>query len=86
MAKKTEKLNEVVYKQLVDLQGEMDNMVFTIGQMHMKIRETETQLQKIQSKFDSKNEQLNDLLQPLKSKYPNGDINLQEGTITFEEN
>jgi hypothetical protein len=85
MAKKTEKLNEVVYKQIVDLQSEMDNMVFTIGQIYMQIRESETKLKNLQSKFDKKNEQLGDVIDSLKSKYPIGNINLQDGTITFEE-
>jgi hypothetical protein len=86
MAQKTEKLNEVVYKQLVDLQSEMDNMVFTIGQIHMQIRESETKLKNLQSKFDKKNEQMGDVLETLKSKYPVANINLEDGTITFEEN
>jgi hypothetical protein len=86
MAQKTEKLNEVVYKQLVDLQSEMDSMVFTIGQIHMQIRESETKLKNLQSKFDKKNEQMGDVLETLKSKYPVANINLEDGTITFEEN
>lgn len=86
MAKKTEKLNEVVYKQISDLQSEMDNMVFTIGQLYMQIRETETNLKNLQSKFDKKNEQLGDVLESLKLTYPNGNINLKDGTITFDDN
>ncbi len=86
MAQKTEKLNEVVYKQLVDLQNEMNSMVFSIGQMYMQIRESETKLKNLQSKFDKKNEQMGDVLETLKSKYPVANINLEDGTITFEEN
>lgn len=86
MAQKTEKLNEVVYKQLIDLQNEMNSMVFSIGQMYMQIRESETKLKNLQSKFDKKNEQMGDVLETLKSKYPVANINLEDGTITFEEN
>lgn len=86
MAKKTEKLNDLVYKQLIDLEAEMNNLVFTIGQAHLKIRETQTQLKTFQEKFDKKNEQMGDILKDLQTKYPNGQIELKNGTITFEEN
>lgn len=86
MAKKTEKLNDLVYKQLIDLETEMNNLVFTVGQAHLKIRETETQLKTLQEKFDKKNEQMGDILKSLQTKYPNGQIQLKDGTIIFEEN
>jgi hypothetical protein len=86
MAQKTEKLNELVHKQLIDLETEMNNLVFTIGQAHLKMREIETQLKTFQEKFDKKNEQMGDILKGLQLKYPNGQVKLEDGTVVFEEN
>lgn len=92
MAQKTEKLAEDVYAKLVDLQNDINNLVLTIGQAHLRVRDIDEQLKNIkysisnmETQFDEKNEELNDVLRTLETVYPSGEIDLKEGTVTFEE-
>ena len=92
MAIKTEKLAEETYKKLVDLQTEINNLVVTIGQAHLQIRDAEIQLknfkfslENLETQFDEKNEELNEVLYVMEKAYPKGEIDLKEGTITYEE-
>ena len=92
MAQKTEKLAEDVYAKLVDLQNDINNLVLTIGQAHLRVRDIDEQLKNLkysistmESQFDEKNEELNDVLRTLDKVYPNGEIDLKEGIVTFEE-
>ena len=92
MAIKTEKLAEETYKKLVDLQTEINGLVNTIGNAHLQIRDAELQLnnfkfslQNLETTFDEKNEELNEVLYVLEKTFPKGEIDLREGTITYEE-
>jgi uncharacterized coiled-coil DUF342 family protein len=93
MAIKTEKLAEETYKKLVDLQTEINGLVNTIGNAHLQIRGLNEELKNITSSlngvektFDEKNEELNDVLRILEKTYPSAEIDLADGTITYEEN
>lgn len=92
MAQKTEKLAEDVYAKLVDLQNDINNLVLTIGQAHLRVRDIDEQLKNLkysisnmETQFDEKNEELNDVLRTLEKVYPSGEIDLKEGFVTFEE-
>jgi hypothetical protein len=92
MAIKTEKLAEETYKKLVDLQNDINNLVLTIGQAHLRVRDIDEQLKNLkysisnmETQFDEKNEEMNEVLRTLEKVYPNGEIDLKEGFVTFEE-
>lgn len=92
MAQKTEKLADDVYEKLVNLQNDINNLVLTIGQAHLRVRDIDEQLKNLkysisnmETQFDEKNEELNDVLKTLEQVYPSGEIDLKEGTVTFEE-
>ena len=93
MAIKTEQLAEETYHKLTNLQNEINNLVVTIGQAHLQIRDAETQLknfkfslENLETQFDEKNEELNEILYVMEKAYPKGEIDLKEGVITYEEN
>jgi chromosome segregation ATPase len=93
MAIKTEQLAEETYNKLRNLQDEINNLVVTIGQAHLQIRDAETQLknfkfslENLETQFDEKNEELNEVLYVMEKAYPKGEIDLKEGIITYEEN
>ena len=93
MAIKTEKLAEETYKKLVDLQTEINGLVNTIGTAHLQIRSLNEELKNVtlslmgvEKTFDEKNEELNDVLRILEKTYPSAEIDLADGTITYQEN
>jgi hypothetical protein len=93
MAIKTEKLAEETYKILVDLQTEINGLVNTIGTAHLQIRGLNEELKNlnlslmgVEKTFDEKNEELNDVLRVLEKTYPSAEIDLADGTITYQEN
>ena len=93
MAQRSEQLADETYNKLRNIQNEINNLVVTIGQAHLQIRDAETQLknfkfslQNLETQFDEKNEELNEVLYVLEKAYPKGEIDLTTGTITYEEN
>lgn len=93
MAIKTEKLAEETYKKLVDLQTEINSLVNTIGNAHLQIRGLNEELKNlnyslngVEKTFDEKNEELNDVLRVLEKTYPSAEIDLADGTISYQEN
>ena len=93
MAIKTEKLAEETYKKLVDLQTEINGLINTIGNAHLQIRGLNEEIKNlnyslngVEKTFDEKNEVLNDVLRVLEKTYPSAEIDLADGTITYQEN
>ena len=91
MAQKTEKLEQGVLDKIVKYQSDANQIIFELGQVSLQIRELELQLKKIneikttsEEKFDNIGLQLENILSDLQRKYPNGEINLEEGVIKFE--
>jgi hypothetical protein len=91
MAQRSEKLEQGVLDKIVKYQSDANQIIFELGQVSLQIRELELQLKKIneikttsEEKFDNIGLQLENILSDLQRKYPNGEINLEEGVIKFE--
>jgi hypothetical protein len=91
MAQKTEKLEQSTLDKIVKYQSDANQIIFELGQLSLQIREFESQLKKVneiktqsEEKFDNIGLQLENILSDLQRKYPNGEINLEEGVIKFE--
>jgi hypothetical protein len=76
---------------IVKYQSDANQIIFELGQLSLQIREFESQLKKAneiktqsEEKFDNIGLQLENILSDLQRKYPNGEINLEEGVIKFE--
>ena len=91
MAQKIEKLEQNTLDKIVKYQSDANQLIFELGQLSLQIREIESQLKKIneiktqsEEKFDNIGLQLENILSDLQRKYPNAELNLEEGVIKFE--
>jgi len=91
MAQKTEKLEQDVLDKILKAQNEANQLIFELGQISLRNRELDAEisgLQKIKTdmedKFDNLSLQLENTLSDLRRKYPNGEVDLQEGVVIFE--
>ena len=90
MEQKTEKLEQSVIDKLKSIQDVQNNMVIGFGQAAVRRREINKQLEELDSKeiefgnkLDSPTEELTTELAVLDKKYPNGQIDLEAGTIIY---
>lgn len=92
MAQKTENLENEIVERLRFLRDETDKIVIFLGQLAVQERTLKRRLREIednQEKYGGMNDkyivELEEKLGELDKKYKNGQIDLDNGTITFEE-
>jgi hypothetical protein len=85
------KLDEDVLKSITDLNQKSNNLIADFGQIYIRKREIEDELirlgeilEKSENDFKSINLELKEVLDSLDEKYPQGRINLQEGTVQYQ--
>jgi hypothetical protein len=85
------KLDEDVLKSITDLNQKSNNLIADFGQIYIRKREIEEELirlgeilEKGENDFKSINLELKEVLDSLDDKYPQGRINLQEGTVQYQ--
>ena len=90
MEQKTETLEQSAIDKLKSIQEVQNNMVIALGQVAVRRREIEKQLEELKSKevefgvtLDSSMDEMNTELAELDTKYPNGQIDLDAGTIIY---
>jgi hypothetical protein len=93
MAQKTEKLEQDVLDKILKAQNDANQIIFELGQVSLRTRELDTELnglkgikKDMEDKFDNLSLQLENTISDLRRKYPNGEIDLQEGVVIFETN
>ena len=86
----TVELTEDIINPIREGNGEIQNLVNAFGQIYLRRKELETELfsldenlAKLEIDFKSKNEELRELVSGLEKDYPRGQIDLREGTITY---
>ena len=91
MAQKTEKLSQDVVDRLNSYQLKLNDLVLNLGQVHLRTRELKNEINKVdelkssmETQFDAINLELNEMLSNLEKMYPNGELDLKEGIVTFE--
>lgn len=92
MAQKTENLENQIVERLRFLRDETDKIVIFLGQLAVQERTLKRRLREIednQEKYGAMNDkyivELEEKLGELDKTYKNGQIDLDKGTITFEE-
>ena len=90
MEQTTEALDKSVIDKLKSIQELQNNMVIGLGQVAVRRREIEKQLEELNSKeiefgdkLDSSIDEMNSELAELDKQYPNGQIDLDAGTIIY---
>jgi chromosome segregation ATPase len=91
MAQKIEKLSEEQLTKLSDFQNKINETLFDIGRTSVRERFLKEEAQKIQQSLESLQNQYDDMntkygeyLAELDKIYPNGEVDLNEGTVYFE--
>ena len=90
MEQKTEQLEQSVIDKLKSIQEEQNNMIIALGQSAVRKRQLQTQIADIESqekefgnRIDKSIADMNTELAELDVKYPNGQIDLEAGTVLY---
>jgi hypothetical protein len=90
MEQKTEQLEQSVIDKLKSIQEEQNNMIIALGQSAARKRQLQSQIADIESKeeeygdrIDKSIADMNVELAELDIKYPNGQIDLEAGTVVY---
>ena len=85
------KLDEAVVKTITDLNQKSNNLIADFGQIYIRKREIQNELIKLdeiletgEDEFKSTNLQLKEVIDELDEKFPQGRINMQDGTIQYQ--
>jgi hypothetical protein len=85
------KLDEGVLKTITDLNQKLANIVNEFGQIHIRKDEIQEELVKLdeflvvgKTEFKATNLELQEVIDALDEKYPQGRINLKDGTIQYQ--
>jgi hypothetical protein len=81
----TENLKEDVLLNLRNLNQRQNELIILVGQLHLEIREADKQLDSAENEFDMVTGEFERILNGLKEQYPNGEIDLVDGTVSFEK-
>jgi hypothetical protein len=79
----TEKLEVSLVEKLKTLNNRKNELIISVGQLYLDIKQLNTTISLAESEFENTNKELNLLLSDLEKKYPNGEIDLVEGTVIF---
>ena len=79
----TEKLEVSLVEKLRELNTRKNELIINAGQLHLDIKQMNTVLSVVETEFENTNKELNGLLFNLEKEYPNGEIDLVEGTVIF---
>jgi hypothetical protein len=79
----TEKLEVSLVEKLRELNTKKNELIIDAGQLHLDIKQMNVLLSVVEVEFQNTNKELNTLLSDLEKQYPNGEIDLVEGTVIF---
>ena len=85
MEKYTEKLEQSLLDKLKHLKNKQNELIVNIGQLHLELKQMNSAMQTMESQYMAVSNELNDKLNELEKQYPNGEVDLVEGTVTFEK-
>ena len=85
------KIDDNILQNLLDLNQKQNLLISDFGQIYVRKKEIDEELKRLDSiletaetDFKSTNEKLKEVLDALDDKYPQGRINLKEGTIQYQ--
>ena len=87
----TVKLPEESFEKIKDLNIKLNNLISSFGQIYVRKKEISDELIKLdeilekgEDEFKSTNIELRDIMDVLDESYPQGRINIQDGTIQYQ--
>lgn len=85
------KLDEDTLKNITEMNQRINGFLMDFGSMHIRKKEISEELiridemlEKTEDMFKAANKQMKELMDALDEKYPQGRINLQDGTIQYQ--
>lgn len=79
----TQKLEDSVLSKLRELNTRKNELIVNAGQLHLDIKQLNKVISIVEDEFEDTTKQLNSILSDLEKQYPNGEIDLVEGTVIF---
>jgi hypothetical protein len=79
----TQKLEVSLVEKLRELNTRKNELIINAGQLHLDIKQMNVLLSVVETEFENTNKELNSVLSDLEKQYPNGEIDLVEGTVIF---
>jgi hypothetical protein len=70
-------------EKLRELNTRKNELIVNAGQLHLDIKQLNNALLEVDTEFENTNKELNTLLSQLEKQYPNGEIDLVDGTVIF---
>jgi hypothetical protein len=93
MAIETKQLPKEIVDNLISYKNNYTNAVYNLGEHHMKLSSMKKELKKAEddttlyeNEVDKTYDILNTSLSELEKQYPKGEVNLLDGTVTFDNN
>jgi len=87
----TAKIEAEALKSITDINQKIQNLIIEFGQIHIRKKEINEELvrmddflEKGEDEFKMLNTELREVIDALDDKYPQGRINLQDGTIQYQ--
>ena len=79
----TQKLEVSLVEKLRELNTKKNELIINAGQLHLDIKQMNVLLSVVEAEFENTSKELNSVLSDLEKQYPNGEIDLLEGTVIF---
>jgi uncharacterized protein Yka (UPF0111/DUF47 family) len=83
MEKTIEKLQPELVDKLRELKSKQSELLLNIGQVYLETKQLSKIQASLENEYDSVGSELQKELVDLENKYPNGEIDLGEGTIIY---
>lgn len=83
MEKKVKMLDESLVLKLKELRNKQSELILNIGQLHLELKEMNNLMENMEKDYQIVSKEFRQELAILEENYPNGEIDLVEGTITF---
>ena len=85
MELQTEKLEESDLSKIKELNNRKNELIVNAGQLNLDLAELKKIIVVVESEYSAANKELNSILADLNQKYPNGEIDLVEGTVIYQK-
>lgn len=79
-----QKLEEFEFINLKNLSSKKTELVYNIGELYLELSEIKKIISGAELEHSQISAELNKLLTDLNQKYPNGEIDLNDGSVTFQ--
>lgn len=92
MEKEVVKLSDEQFQKIKDIQNKISETLLSVGEGHLRVRDLNSELKRVsdiikkyEEEFDELNKQYNQILTDLEKLYPEGELDLIDGTVTIQK-